>query len=299
VTTTDAANTADADPPAYPDLADVLDLSPDPGGDPDRFLGQTPRTPLPRVFGGQVLGQALVAATRTVDPDRPVHSLHGYFLRPGDPQRPITFAVERMRDGRSFSARRTHALQGGRPILSMISSFQLPSEGLDHQDEMPDVPPPESLPSMTELLAGSDDPRLEYWRRQRPVDFRPVDGDDYLRRRPSDGTTQGMWMRATSSMPADSPLHAAALAYISDYFLLQPVLRRHGLTISAPGLKIASLDHAMWWHRPARVDQWLLYVLRTPSASGARGLGFGQIYSQDGVLACSVAQEGMIRLQPA
>jgi acyl-CoA thioesterase-2 len=240
-----------------------------------------------------------VAATRTVDPDRPVHSLHGYFLRPGDPQRPISFAVERMRDGRSFSARRTHALQGGRPILSMISSFQEPSEGLDHQDEMPDVPPPESLPSMTELLAGSNDPRLEYWRRQRPVDFRPVDGDDYLRRRPPDGTTQGMWMRATSSMPADPALHAAALAYISDYFLLQPVLRRHGLTISTPGLKIASLDHAMWWHRPARVDQWLLYVLRAPSASGARGLGFGQIFTQDGVLACSVAQEGMIRLPRA
>ncbi len=295
MTTTDAANTADADPPAFPSLAEVLDLTPDPGGDPDRFLGQTPQTPLPRVFGGQVLGQALMAATRTVEVDRPVHSLHGYFLRPGDPQRPITFAVERMRDGRSFSARRTHALQGGRPILSMISSFQLPAEGVDHQDDMPDVPPPESLPTMTELLAGSDDPRLEFWRRHRPVDFRPVDGSDYLRPVPAGDVTEGMWMRATSPLPPDPALHAAALAFISDYFLLQPVLRRHGLTLGADGLKVASLDHAMWWHRPARVDQWLLYVLRSPSASGARGLGFGRIFTRDGVLACSVAQEGMIR----
>jgi len=281
--------------PVRPELIDVLDLAPDPDGDPDRFLGYTPPSPLPRVFGGQVLGQALTAATRTVDGSRPVHSLHGYFLRPGDPHRPISFAVERMRDGRSFSARRTHALQGGKPILSMISSFQTSAAGLDHQEPMPDVPDPESLPTMTELLAGSDDPRAEFWRRQRPVDFRPTDGEAHLQALPQDGPPQAVWMRATEPLPDDPAIHAAALAYISDFGLLQPVLRRHGLTLGGPGLKVASLDHAMWWHRPARVDEWLLYVLRSPSASGARGLGLGEIFTRDGVLACTVAQEGMIR----
>lgn len=277
-------------------LADLLDLVPDAGGDPDRFLGYSPDGPLPRVFGGQVLGQSLVAASRTVEGGRPVHSLHGYFLRPGDPKRPITFAVERLRDGRSFSARRTHALQGGVPILSMIASFQEPSEGLDHQDEMPEVPTPESLPSLEELYA--DTPVAAAWLRQRPVDLRHVEGPVYLRPGPERVARQAVWMRCTAPLPDDPAVHAAALAYLSDFSLLEPVLRRHGRAWTDPGMKVASLDHAMWWHRPARADDWLLYVQRSPSATGARGLATAELFTRDGVLVGSVAQEGMLRVSP-
>ena len=285
-----------AEPAAAGGLSDILDLTSDPGGDPDRFLGYTPPSPLPRVFGGQVLGQALVAATRTVESSRPVHSLHGYFLRPGDPHRPITFAVERLRDGRSFSARRTHALQSGRPILSMMASFQAPVDGLDHHLDMPLVPEPETLPSLVEVLAGEDHPMPVRWLRQRHVDLRHVEGPLYVRPGSERVAHQAVWLRCPSALPDDPTLHAAVLAYASDFSLLEPVLRRHGLSWGAPGLKVASLDHAMWWHRPARADEWLLYVQRSPSASGARGLAFGEIFTRHGTLACSVAQEGMLRL---
>jgi len=285
-----------AGPAAPGGLLDVLDLSPDPGGDPDRFLGYTPPSPLPRVFGGQVLGQALMAATRTVGTPRPVHSLHGYFLRPGDPNRPITFAVERLRDGRSFSARRTHALQSGQPILSVIASFQQPAIGVDHQLEMPVVPEPEALPGLAEILAESDHPMAQRWRVQRHVDLRHVEGPLFLRAGPERVAHQAVWLRCLSPLPDDPAVHAAALAYASDFSVLEPVLRRHGLSWSTPGMKVASLDHAMWWHRPARADEWLLYVQHSPSASGARGLSFGAIFTRDGTLACSVAQEGMFRL---
>jgi acyl-CoA thioesterase-2 len=285
-------------------LLAVLDLKALEGGDDgedadDLFVGQSQRQPFGRVYGGQVLSQALVAAQRTVDPDRPVHSLHGYFLRAGDSNEPITFAVERLRDGRSFSARRTHALQFGRPILSLIASFQHPAEGLDHQVAMPQVPAPEDLPSLQDRYGDRADPVSRFWLRQRPFDLRHVQPPVFLTPDPDRSPTQSVWMRAVGPMPDDPALHAAALAYASDYLLLEPVLRAHGHTFSELGLRMASLDHAMWWHRPARADEWLLFVQDSPSASGARGLGLGRIFSRDGRLVCSVAQEGMLRVPSA
>jgi acyl-CoA thioesterase-2 len=249
-----------------------------------------------RVYGGQVLGQSLVAAQRTVDEDRPVHSLHAYFLRAGDSGEPITFSVERLRDGHSFSARRVHALQFGRPILSMIASFQSPAEGIDHQMSMPKTPDPESLPSLMERFAQYDSPLVRSWASQRPIDLRHVESPLFLESTEERADRQSVWMRTADRIPDDPRLHAAILVYASDYTLLEPVLRRHGHSFASPGLKIASLDHAMWWHRPVRADEWLLYTQESPSATGARGLGSGRIFSQDGKLACTVAQEGMIRL---
>jgi acyl-CoA thioesterase II len=284
-------------------LLAVLDLAPYDGDDPDTFVGQSQPQPWGRVFGGQVLAQSLAAAQRTVERSeaggRPVHSMHAYFLRAGDSSEPITFAVERLRDGRSFSARRTHALQFGRPILSMIASFQVPAAGLEHQLPMPDVPAPEDLPSIAERYGHLDSGPAKYWMRQRPMDLRHVDEPIFLSGAAQRTTHQAVWMRAVGPLPDDPALHAAVLAYASDYTLLEPVLRAHGRGWSDPGLKAASLDHAMWWHRPAQADEWLLYVQDSPSAQGARGLGIGRIYTRDGVLAASVAQEGMLRVPPS
>jgi len=277
-------------------LLDLLHLTPDAGEQADCFAGVSQPQPWGRVYGGQVLAQSLTAAQHTVDGARPVHSMHAYFLRPGRSDEPITFSVERLRDGRSFSARRVHALQSGEPILSMIASFQSPAQGLDHQAPMPAVPDPESLPTLSERYAGVASPQAQHWARQRPMDLRHVEQPVYLQAAPERTTVQAVWMRAVGALPDDPALHAAVLAYASDYSLLEPVLRRHGASWSDPGLKAASLDHAMWWHRPARADEWLLYVHDSPSAQGARGLGTGRIYTRDGVLACSVAQEGMIRV---
>jgi acyl-CoA thioesterase-2 len=278
-------------------LLAVLDLEERPDEGQDVFFGQSQPQPWGRVYGGQVLAQSLVAAQRTVTPDRPVHSLHAYFLRAGDSSEPITFAVERLRDGRSFSARRVHALQFGRPILSMAASFQLPADGLDHQTAMPTgVPEPETLMSIPERYAGVDSTAARYWARERPMDLRHVEQPVFVHSAPDRQPHQALWMRAVGALPDDPRLHAAVLTYASDYSLLEPVLRAHGKTFSEPGIKIASLDHAMWWHRPARADDWLLYVEESPSASGSRGLGLGRIHSRDGRLVASVAQEGMIRL---
>lgn len=275
-------------------LLRVLDLRAVPAEGDDVFTGESQPQPWGRVYGGQVLAQSLVAAQRTVDPDRPVHSLHGYFLRAGDSNEPISFAVERLRDGRSFSARRTHALQFGRPILSMIVSFQEAADGVDHAEPMPSVPAPETLPSVAERFAGTYGGN--YWVRQRPIDLRHVEEPLYVDPATEPSTRQSLWMRAVGRLPDDPALHAAVLAYASDYSLLEPILRAHGLAFITPGLKMASLDHAMWWHRPARADEWLLYTQESPSAQGSRGLGLGRIYTRDGTLACSVAQEGMVRV---
>jgi acyl-CoA thioesterase-2 len=275
-------------------LLAVLDLKAESGD--DVFVAPSLRTPFGRVYGGQVLSQALRAAQLTVDEDRPVHSLHAYFLRAGDSREPITFVVERLRDGRSFSARRTQAQQFGRPILSMIASFQDPAEGLDHQEPMPDVPDPESLPTLQQRFSAYvDDPVARFWMRQRPIDLRHVDPPVYMDPAPVRTNRQAVWIRAVDTLPDDPALHAAVLAYASDYSLLEPILRRHGHTSSELGLKMASLDHAMWWHRPARADDWLLYLQDSPSASGARGLGLGRMYTRDGRLVASMAQEGMLR----
>jgi acyl-CoA thioesterase-2 len=263
----------------------------------DIFTGPSLFMPTGRVFGGQVLAQALVAAIRTVPDDRAVHSLHGYFLRPGDVDLPITFSVERIHDGRSFSARRTQAYQRGMPILSMIASFQTADEGFEHQVTMPQgMPDPETLPSAAEALRDVDHPVARFWATQRAFDIRHVDAPIYAspdgERRPM----QAVWMRTIGPMPDEPNLHRAALAYATDYAILEPILRRHGVSWGEPGLKAASLDHAMWWHRFARVDEWLLYVQESPTATGGRGLSLGRIFRRDGALVASVAQEGMVRV---
>jgi acyl-CoA thioesterase-2 len=293
-------STSTDDGVTQPTLLEVLDLEATGVDDrgQDLFVGASQRQPHGRVFGGQVLGQTVVAAGRTVDPARPVHSMHGYFLRAGDSSEPITFAVERLRDGRSFSARRVHAIQYGQPILSMIASFQVDAPGVDHQDEMPSVPDPEDLPTTAELLGSIDHPVARFWARERPVDLRHVQRPVYWQAAEERVARQAVWMRVPGTLPDEPLLHRAVLGYASDYTLLESVLRRHGLTWATPGLKAASLDHAMWWHRPFRADEWLLYVQSSPSASGARGLGIGRIFSRDGRLVASVGQEGMLRVPP-
>jgi acyl-CoA thioesterase II len=263
----------------------------------DIFVGTPSPTAIGRAFGGQVLAQSLLSAMRTVDPDRPVHSMHGYFLRPGSTDAPITFGVDRIHDGRSFSTRRTQAYQQGLPILSMIASFQTVDEGLEHAVPMPEgLPDPESLPSDADLLAEVDHPAARQWAHGRPFDTRHIEGPVYLDVPGERLARQGVWMRATERLPDDPDLHRAALAFASDYTILEPVLRRHGVAWMTPGMKIASLDHAMWWHREARADEWFLYLEESPTATGGRGLSTGRIYTRDGVLAASVTQEGMVRV---
>ncbi|MET1043793.1 MAG: acyl-CoA thioesterase II [Microbacteriaceae bacterium] len=260
----------------------------------DRFRGPSVSMPHGRVFGGQVLAQSITAAMRTVDESRVIHSIHGYFLRPGDDKQHIDFGVDRIHDGRSFSTRRAQAYQNGRPILSLIASFQTEDGGLDHQWTMPEgVPEPESLPGIAEQLASLNSELANRAIAAAAFDLRHVPS-----RAGADGapTIQAVWMRALDDLPDDPNLHRAALAYGSDYTLLEPVLRRHGIPWLTEGLRIASLDHAMWWHRFARADEWLLYVQESPSASGGRGLAQGRMFTRDGILVASVAQEGMIRL---
>lgn len=263
----------------------------------DIFTGPSQWMPLGRVFGGQVLAQSIVAATRTVEPDRAIHSMHGYFLRPGDVNFPITFSVDRIHDGRSFSTRRTQAYQNGLPILSMIASFQTQDDGFEHQDAMPEgLPDPESLPSTATSLEDVRHPVAQYWASQRPFDMRHVTSPVYLSVEGERVAHQSVWFRTIGDMPDDPALHRAALAYASDYTIMESVMRRHGIAWATPGLKAASLDHAMWWHRPARVDEWLLYVQESPTAGGGRGLSNGRIFTRDGRLVASVAQEATIRL---
>nr|WP_157489732.1 acyl-CoA thioesterase II [Frigoribacterium sp. Leaf44] len=278
-------------------LLSTLDLSPAGNvGGQDVFTGGSQPEPLGRVFGGQVAAQALVAAQRTVGGGRDVHSLHSYFLRPGDLTIPITFTVDRIHDGRSFATRRTQASQDGVPIFSMIASFQTPDEGLDHQVDMPTgLPDPEGVPSDAELLSAVDNPVAQSWAR-RPFDMRHVPSPVYFSVEGDHVAHQAVWLKATGPLPDDADLHRAALLYASDYTLLEPIYRRHGVAFVTPGLKVASLDHAMWWHRPARVDEWLLYVQESPNAVGGRGLSLGRIYDRAGTLVASVAQEGMVRV---
>ena len=263
----------------------------------DIFTGPSQWMPLGRVFGGQVLAQSLIAAMRTVADDRTIHSMHGYFLRPGDVAHPITFSVDRLHDGRSFSTRRTHAFQNGVPILSLIASFQTEDDGVSHQVEMPtDLPDPETLPSTADVLGALDHDIARYWSNERAFDVRHIPSPIYLKVEGERVPRQAVWMKAFGRLPDDLNMHRAALAYASDYPILEPVLRAHGVAWATPGLKVASLDHAMWWHRDARVDEWLLYTQDSPSASGGRGLSLGRIYTREGVLVASVAQEGMVRV---
>jgi acyl-CoA thioesterase-2 len=286
-----------SDPLAH--LISTLDLS-DAGGAKTRediFTGPSQWMPHGRVYGGQVLAQCLVAATRTVDGIRPVHSLHGYFLRAGDIRLPITFSVDRLRDGRSFSTRRVQAYQNGEPIFSMIASFQDEDPGISHQDSFPaGIPSPESLPSAKDLLGDIDHPVAQYWANARPFDMRHVTDPIYFQVKGEQVAHQAVWIKALGTLPYDQELHTAALAYVSDYTILEPIFRRHGIAWTHEGLKSASLDHAMWFHRAARVDEWMLYVQESPSAQGGRGLSLGRIFSSDGLLLATVAQEGMVRV---
>ncbi len=263
----------------------------------DIFTGPSQWMPHGRVFGGQVLAQSLVAAQRTISQDRVVHSMHGFFMRPGNLDLPCTFSVDRIHDGRSFSTRRTQAYQDGQPILSAIMSFQDEDPGLDHQVRMPDdLPDPETLPTAAQALEGVDSPIARAWASGRAFDMRHVESPVYIS---ADGPAvahQAVWMKTVDRLPDDPNLHRAALAYASDYSLLESILRRHSVPWSTPGLKVASLDHAMWWHRFGRVDEWMLYAQESPNAIGGRGLSLGRIYSRDGTLLASVAQEGMVRV---
>jgi acyl-CoA thioesterase-2 len=263
----------------------------------DEFTGPSQWMPHGRVFGGQVLAQCLVAAQATMDASRAVHSLHGYFLRAGDISLPISFSVDRLRDGRSFSTRRVQAFQNNEPIFSMIASFQDSDPGITHQDEFPaNIPDPESLPSARELLGDIDHPVAQYWAKARPFDMRHVSSPIYFEAKGEKVAHQAVWIKALGEMPVDLGLHTAALAYVSDYTILEPIFRHHGIAWTHPGLKSASLDHAMWFHRQAKVDDWMLYVQESPSAQGGRGLSLGRIFSRDGQLLATVAQEGMVRI---
>ena len=273
-------------------------------GEADVFIGRSQPMPHGRVFGGQVLAQSVIAAGRTVNDlddaaarPRRIHSLHGYFLRPGDSDHPIRFTVERLRDGHSFSARRVHAIQYGKPILSMITSFQTGADGLDHQDSVPAAPEPEILPTLAEVFAGVDNPQANFWSKDKAVDLRHVEGAIYIRPGRQLAPRQSVWLKTTDRLPDDPLINAAVLAYCSDYSLLEPVLRCHGLAWSDSRLRVASLDHAMWFHRPGRADEWTLYTQSSPSASSGRGLAAGRMFTADGILLASVAQEGMMRLK--
>ena len=272
---------------ALEELIALLDLEP---LEVNLFRGVSWKDDRPRVFGGQVAGQALVAAGRTVEPSKVVHSLHAYFLRPGDPSVPIIYEVDRIRDGKSFITRRVVAIQHGEAIFNLQASFHRPETGLDHQLEMPEAPDPETLPRADELEPPAPG-RL--WARQ-PIDIRYVDGPPWAAD-PSPAGRQLVWIRADGTLPDDPVLHTCVVAYASDYTLLGSSLLPHGRSYFRDDIMMASLDHAMWFHRPFRADEWLLYSQASPSASGGRGLAMGAIFRRDATHAVSVVQEGLIR----
>jgi acyl-CoA thioesterase-2 len=270
--------------------------------DTDLFRGFSPHDGRPRIFGGLVAAQSLIAACRTVE-GRVAHSLHGYFLREGDTSVPVVYDVDRIRDGRSFATRRVVAKQHGKAIFNMSVSFQAPEEGLEHQAPMPDAPPPETVPTNEERLRAyqerSNHPAIDFLLLlDRPIQRREVDHVDLLDPQPHDGI-QRTWFRADGVLGDDLVTHQAALAYASDYGLLEGSFSRHGHSFLTEKLMIASLDHAIWFHQPVRADQWMLYVTQSPRASGGRGLNFGHVYTQDGALVASVAQEGLMRTREA
>jgi len=274
-------------------LVKLLDLEPI---EVNIFRGLSPDEERQRVFGGQVAGQALVAAARTVEPGRGVHSLHAYFLRPGDPTVPILYDVDRIRDGRSFTTRRVVAIQHGKAIFNLQASFQVHEVGLEHQDGLPEgTPPPESLPDFRTRMAPFRDRFGDWFDRPRPIDIRHVDWNPPDRNQPLP-PFQRVWLRADGTLPDDPVLHACVLTYASDMTLLDTTLLPHGGLWHEPNVFMASLDHAMWFHRPFRADEWLLYSQDTPSASDGRGIARGMLHTADGRLAVTVVQEGLIRV---
>lgn len=279
---------------AVAELLTILDLE---RIEENIFRGRSPQVGWQRVFGGLVVAQALVASARTVEGRAP-HSLHGYFLLPGDPAAPIVYEVDRLRDGTSFTTRRCNAIQHGRAIFSLSASFQIEEEGLEHAVAMPDVPKPETLPSEAEMVARFGDlmpaPIRRWFASDRPIEARPVDLSRYVRHA-AGAPKQCVWLRATGPLPDDPGIHRAVLAYLSDMTLLDTALIAHGHFVFDAELQIASLDHALWFHRPFRADEWLLYAQDSPNSFGARGLTRGLLFSHDGRLVASVMQEGLIR----
>jgi len=277
------------------DLLELLDLEPI---EHDIYRGRNRDIGSGRVFGGQVLAQGLVAARRTVDQDREAHSLHGYFILPGDLEAPIVYFVDRLRDGRSFTTRRVTAIQHGRAIFNMSASFHKAEPGPEHQTAAPAVDAPENLPSEIDQIRARAERIPEEVRpvvtQDRPIDFRPAAGPGPFDPEPSE-PHRSMWIRSVGEVPDVALLHQAVLAYASDYGLLATVLQPHALNVRSPDLQVATLDHALWFHRPFRVDEWLLYDMDSPAAYGARGFARGTIYDREGRLIASVAQEGLTR----
>jgi acyl-CoA thioesterase II len=280
---------------AINDLVDILTLE---KLEHTLFRGRSPQVGWQRVFGGLVISQALRAAIQTVDAVFQPHSLHAYFLLAGDPAAPIIYEVDRIRDGRSFATRRVIAIQHGQAIFALSASFHVHEEGFEHQLPMPDVPKPGDLPTEDEIRARvmplMPDPIRKYYEKERPIELRPVDFARYTTRTPMEPQFR-VWMRANGTLPDDPTIHQAVLAYASDMTLLDTALVAHGRTIFEPDIMPASLDHALWIHQPFRADQWLLYAQDSPMTHGARGLCRGLIYSEDGRLIASVAQEGLVR----
>ncbi|MCX4244153.1 acyl-CoA thioesterase II [Paraliomyxa miuraensis] len=262
------------------------------------FRGQSQDLGWGAIFGGQVLGQSLSAAVQTVPEDRPVHSLHGYFLRQGDASKPVVYDVDCIRDGKSFTTRRVVAIQNGKPIFSMAASFQQVEGGYDHAASMPQVPGPDELISEVELLGKLRDhipPKLfQRATAERPIESRPVDPVNPLAPK-ARAPHRAVWFRAVDPLPDEPALHRYLLAYASDFNFLSTAMLPHAVSWLMPSMQVASLDHAMWFHRPFRMDDWLLYAVQSPSASGARGLVRGQLFTRDGVLVASTVQEGLIR----
>ncbi|ADZ90465.1 acyl-CoA thioesterase [Marinomonas mediterranea] len=280
--------------PVLSGLIDLLSLE---KRSDDQFVGMSQDLGFPKVFGGQVIGQALSAASQTVE-GRVPHSLHCYFIRPGDAAQPIEYEVERVRDGRSFSVRRIIASQLGKTILVMTASFHIEENGLEHQDAMPQVPGPENFKSELSLyrLHAEEIPSKirGLLTADRPIEYRIVENQNPFRPRAGIGKRH-IWMRSIDALPDDPFIHQSMLAYTTDYGFLETALQPHGISIGNPQLNIASLDHSIWFHRPFRLDDWLLYVADSPSASASRGFVRGQIYNRDGVLIASTAQEGLLR----
>jgi acyl-CoA thioesterase-2 len=278
-------------------LTSILDLEP---LERNLFRGRSPNIGWQRVFGGQVIGQALYAACKTVEGREP-HSLHAYFLLAGDPTIPILYEVDRLRDGRSFTTRRVLAIQKGEAIFAMSASFQIPEEGYEHQMPMPDVPMPEDLPDREEMrksvLPNMPPVVRAYYERERPIEIRPVEFRRYASSEKMEPKFN-VWIRAMQPLPDEPAIHQAVLAYASDLMLLDSSLIAHGRTVFDKSIQGASLDHALWFHRPFRADDWLLYAQDSPSSSGARGFSRGLVFDRQGRLVASVAQEGLIRPRP-
>ena len=282
---------------AMDELLSILDLE---RLEHNLYRGRSPQVERQRVFGGQTIAQALVAAQRTVEPDRFVHSLHGYFMRPGDIRVPIVYEVDRIRDGGSFTTRRVLAIQHGQAIFSLEASFQVDEKGLEHQFALPDdVPPPEGLLTQRQLLERAErvpEAVRRFWARERPLELRPVNLQHY-ESRDKLPPRQNVWIRLGGPVPDDRALQSVLLAYLSDMTLLDTSTFAHGRGLFDPDIQAASLDHSMWFHRPHSLDGWLLYAQDSPSSSGSRGFSRGTLYARDGTLIASMAQEGLIRLK--